>query len=127
MTPMEKEAMARRIARNIRREIVNADTTQAKLARATGIPESGMSLYCNAKRVPTLSKLVDIARALGCDMHADLLRGVGERTGHCRTPAGDVDVVRLACAYGLRDSARPIYADENPLWEEDMDDGDQED
>lgn len=56
-----KESCASRIRQGLKAK----DMTQADLCRATGIPKSAMSQYCNGGLVPRQDRTFLIARALG--------------------------------------------------------------
>lgn len=49
-------------------EIMEQGITQRELAKKSGISESSISKYANAVKTPTITKVEQLADALGCEL-----------------------------------------------------------
>lgn len=60
--------LMRRFARNLKDELDDAWMTQKELSEASGVPESSISSYMHAERMPRLDTIINLAYGLGCDI-----------------------------------------------------------
>lgn len=109
---MTEESLARTLAGNVRRALRARGMCRHDLAVAVGMSDSTLARIMDGRGLPRVSTLVLMARALGVKP-MELMDGVGaprvvplgDPVPAERLPVGDEWALRLACAYGLRDTA----------------------
>ncbi len=60
--------MNKRFAKNLKKEMIEAEFTRVDLANDTGISLSSIHKYCTGERKPSWSQLQKIKNSLGCDI-----------------------------------------------------------
>jgi len=110
---MTDEKLARTLAGNVRRALRARGMCRHDLAVKVGMSDSTLARIMDGRGLPRLSTLVLMARALGV-RPMELMDGVGAprvvplgppMPPEARVPVGDEWALRLACAYGLRETA----------------------
>jgi transcriptional regulator with XRE-family HTH domain len=102
----QKDEQQRQFARNLRAARQRAGLTQASLAKQLGMTDEVYSRYERAKMWPSLGKLRDLCRALGCS--ADVLLDLNEsKPRPPRLPPPDDEPPRIRRLLRLLRKARP--------------------
>lgn len=109
---MTDEKLARTLAGNVRRALRTRGMCRHDLAVAVGMSDSTLARIMDGRGLPRVGTLVLMARALGV-RPMELMDGVGaprvvplgDPVPVERLAVGDEWALRLACAYGLRDTA----------------------
>ena len=110
---MTEESLARTLAGNVRRALRARGMCRHDLAVKVGMSDSTLARIMDGRGLPRVSTLVLMARALGVKP-MELMDGVGAARvvplgppmpPEARVPVGGLWAMRLACAYGLRETA----------------------
>jgi len=109
---MTEESLARTLAGNVRRALRARGMCRHDLAVAVGMSDSTLARIMDGRGLPRVGTLVLMARALGV-RPMELMDGVGaprvvplgDPVPAERLAVGDEWALRLACAYGLRETA----------------------
>jgi transcriptional regulator with XRE-family HTH domain len=69
MTPQQAKKELSLLATHLRNLRVDCKLTQVQLSKATGIAQTTICNYEKGARVPSIENLIQIARALGVELH----------------------------------------------------------